>query len=132
MGRAKVINEDSSYYSKVGIITNEGKDSYAIDFEDGKGEKYFGKNEVLEYRIYSPWAFSKHEKEKAKINREIYEEIRHKAKLNYIKSGYTTREYEVIKNPEGLSTEELALIADGGNLCFGYRTRGDHIIINTD
>jgi len=132
MGRAKVINEDSSYYSKVGIIANEGKDSYAIDFKDEKGEKYFGKHEILKYRIYSPWAFSKHEKEKARINREIYNEIRDKAKLNFIKSGYAIRKYEVISNPENLSTKELALIADTGNLCFGYRTEGDYIIIHTD
>ena len=86
----------------------------------------------LEKKIYSPWAFSKNEAEKAKINREIYEEIRGKAEVKYIKSGYAKKIYEIVSNPENLSSDELALIADGGNLCFGYRREGDRIIIHTD
>ncbi len=86
----------------------------------------------LERKIYSPWAFSGNESEKAKINREIYEEIKEKAKVKLIRKGYNHNVYTVVDNPEGLSTLELALIAARGNLCFGHRVEGDKIIINTD
>lgn len=86
----------------------------------------------LEKKIYSGWAFSSNEREKAKINQEIYEEIKDKAEVKYIKSGYAKMFYKVVSNPENLSTKELALIADDGNLCFGYRTENGRIIIHTD
>lgn len=86
----------------------------------------------MEKRIYSGWAFSADEAEKAHINREIYEEIKDKAKVSLIKTGYAHKVYEVVSNPENLSKDALALIADRGNLCFGYRTNGDQIIIHTD
>lgn len=40
--------------------------------------------------------------------------------------------YKVIKNAPGLSADELALICDKGNLCFGYVMKDDRIIIYTD
>ena len=86
----------------------------------------------LEKRIYSPWAFTENEREKAKINYEIYKEIKDKAKVKWLGSGYGHKKYEVVSNPHNLSREELALICDGGNLCFGYRTDGDLIVIHTD
>jgi len=83
-------------------------------------------------KIYSGWAFSKDEKVKAKENMEAYEKIKDKAKLELIGRGYHCKRYLVIENPEGLSKKELALIADEGNLCFGYRVENDYIIIHTD
>ena len=40
--------------------------------------------------------------------------------------------YKVVDNPFGLSEDHLALIADEGNLCFGYRTDGSLIVIHTN
>lgn len=87
---------------------------------------------ALEKRIYSSWAFTENEREKSKVNYEIYEKIKDKAEVKWVGSGYGHTKYEVISNPENLTTEELALICDGGNLCFGYRTEGDLIVIYTD
>jgi len=87
---------------------------------------------MLEKRIYSPWAFSENESEKAKINREIYKEIKDKAQVEYVRSGYGHAVYKVISNPENLSISQLALICDKGNLCFGHRTEGKNIVIHTD
>lgn len=86
----------------------------------------------LERRIYSPWAYSKNEFKKARINKKIYQEIKDKAKVSFVKTGYAHKVYVVVDNPENLSTKELALICDSGNLCFGYRTKGEQIIIHTD
>lgn len=46
--------------------------------------------------------------------------------------GYAHARYKVLKNSAGLSTNELALICDSGNLCFGYRTSGGEIHVYTD
>lgn len=86
----------------------------------------------IEKRIYSPWAFTENESKKAKINYEIYQEIKDKAEVKWFGSGYGHKKYEVVSNPHNLSTEELALICDSGNLCYGYRTDGDLIVIHTD
>lgn len=86
----------------------------------------------LERKIYSPWAFTKNEREKAKINYGIYEEIKDKAKVERVATGYGHTKYRVVDNPENLNETELALICDSGNLCFGYRIEGDLIVISTD
>lgn len=87
---------------------------------------------MLEKKIYSPWAFSENESEKQKINYEIYQEIKDKAIVKFVGSGYAHSKYKIVSNPDNLNITELALICDSGNLCFGYRTRGDLIIIYTD
>ncbi len=87
---------------------------------------------ALEKRIYSQWAFAVNGVEKSKVNHEIYKEIKEKAEVKWVKSGYGHKKYEVVSNPHNLSKEELALICDSGNLCFGYRTEGDLIVIHTD
>ncbi|MFW6029550.1 MAG: hypothetical protein ACOCRO_04780 [Halanaerobiales bacterium] len=89
-------------------------------------------NSKLEKRIYSAWAYSDNQNEKAKINREIYEEIKDKAEVELIRNGYGHNEYRVVSNPENLTDKELALIADRGNLCFGFRKGAGTIIIHTD
>lgn len=89
--------------------------------------------EELKDKIRSCWAFAENPNEIYKKNREIYEQIKDKAEVRLISTGYAKKVYEVISNPESLSMKELALIADKGNLCFGYRTRGNYeIIIHTD
>ena len=86
----------------------------------------------IERRIYSGWAYTENEKEKARINYEIYKEIKDKAEVKWIRSLYGRQEYEVVSNPHNLNNDELALICDEGNLCFGYRTNGELIVIYTD
>ena len=49
-----------------------------------------------------------------------------------ISTGYAHKKYRVVKNAPGLSIEDLAVICDEGNLCFGYRTEGSIICIYTD
>lgn len=39
-------------------------------------------------------------------------------------SGYACKYYEIIGNVNNLSDHDCAIIADGGNLCFGYRMEG--------
>ncbi len=104
----------------------------------------------LEKQIYKSWAFSENEQEKAKINGEIYKELTDKYKIsgalekynsetrkmekinidNYDlvyerKPGYAHADYYIKKNTTHLSSDELALIFDQGNLCFGYRKESD-------
>jgi hypothetical protein len=103
----------------------------------------------IKKKVYESWAFTENESEKARINREIYNELkkkykiyRHDSKINLIdgvdidfkdfdvvigrKACYHHGEYKVYKNDPNLSIDELALICDGGNLCFGYRYQGDN------
>lgn len=103
----------------------------------------------LERKIYESWAFTENESEKARINYEIYNDLinkykicRHDSKINLIdgvdvnfddydvvigrKACYHHGEYKVLKNTPKLSIDELALICDGGNLCFGYRYEGNN------
>lgn len=109
----------------------------------------------MERRIYSSWAFTENEREKAEINREIYNELMGKYKVyrNDIqmdlkdgeslkfedydvvigrKPGYCHALYRVHKNAPGLSIEELALLCDHGNLCFGYSRQGELIRVSED
>lgn len=45
---------------------------------------------------------------------------------------FSTQPYIVDQNPEHLNVDELALIVDSGNLCFGFRGDINRIIIYTD
>ena len=47
-------------------------------------------------------------------------------------SGYACRYYQIIGNANNLSNHDCAIIADGGNLCFGYRLEGQKIVVYTD
>lgn len=112
----------------------------------------------IEKKIYSPWAFSENEGEKAEMNRTIYKELKEKYRIatseTYYNAETKTREpinaddydvivtcdgigyahklYKVVKNEPNLSITELALICDSGNLCFGYDMRNGLIEIHTD
>ena len=93
---------------------------------------------MLERKVYSGWAFTSNEDGKAQINREIYAELCKKYKISRILpeteeeaeqydiivhfccSWYASCEYEIIKKPQDVTDDEMALICDDGNLCFGY------------
>lgn len=47
-------------------------------------------------------------------------------------SVYAGAKYKVLRNTPGLSSKELAIICDSGNLCFGYRVEAGYIIVYTD
>jgi len=83
-------------------------------------------------------------------NREYYEGIKDKAVIIYDKGqnteelsktktvilrcrdGYAHSDYLVLSNMWELEEFELALICDGGNLCFGYRASGNMISVYND
>lgn len=107
--------------------------------------------ETIERKIYNGYAFTENEREKAKINYEIYKELKSKYKIlstwarpldeeeaeNDIvysrKACYGHAEYKVWKCPNEITFSELLLILDGGNLCFGGYRRSDNLyVINTD
>lgn len=105
--------------------------------------------ESLERKVYEPWAFTDRSEEKGKINVEIYQELTSKYKITsesqfwnkdkkqweekdlsdydlvYSRTpAYNHSEYRIIKNTTDLSQDEIALILDEGNLCFGYMMSG--------
>lgn len=103
----------------------------------------------LEKRIYSPWAFKKNEDKKAEINRKIFDELVEKHTFSLVSYGkeenpeaydvvieydieYGRWEGTIIKNKPNLNTDELALLLDNGNLCFGHVVQNGRIIIFTD
>lgn len=43
-------------------------------------------------------------------------------------SGYAHKKYRIVGNVSNLSIKECAIIADGGNLCFGYRSEDCGVI----
>ncbi|WP_317334136.1 hypothetical protein [Streptococcus orisratti] len=108
---------------------------------------------MTENKIYSPWAFTENESQKQQSNiaalKELQEKHNIKNKWAYDKmseqdkasvdvvygeagGGYAHSLYEIYKNTPQLSTKELALICDGGNLCFGHSSLGSTIKIYTD
>ncbi len=96
---------------------------------------------VVERRIYNGWAFSENEREKGEINREIYKELKSKYRILKVsdidfqmpteeqlnnndivysrRACYLHGEYRLYKMPNDITTKELLLIFDEGNLCFG-------------
>lgn len=85
-------------------------------------------------QITPAWADTPGMEQKAKTNREIYEEIKHLGKAERIGTSYACAKYRVTPTTDRkLNPLEMALIADGGNLCFGYRHEGgDVVTIYTD
>ncbi len=80
---------------------------------------------------------------KGKSNLEVYKELKKKYKIRRISSQQPTQEeldsndivyygescylhgeYFVYKMPKELTDDEMALICDNGNLCFGYHKMG--------
>lgn len=113
---------------------------------------------TLEKKVYPSWASSRDYLKKRDINLEIYAEPLKKYKVSRsgktydletqrfvpinpddfdvviepLGCGYATSKYHVVKNAPSLSLDELALICDDGNLCFGYRGSESRIVIYTD
>ena len=109
---------------------------------------------MLERIVYNGWAFTENEQEKGSINREIYEELQDKYKIlktsdwghrrpseEELKNNdivysreacYLHGEYIIYKCPEEVTFNELALICDGGNLCFGSSGNKNFLRINED
>lgn len=108
----------------------------------------------MEKRIYDSWACTENESEKSKINNEIYRELNEKYKILKVsdvdhkeptaeelepndivysrKACYGHGEYRIYKCPEEVTLNELALICDGGNLCFGYSGSKNRLIVFED
>ena len=95
--------------------------------------------------------FSENEDLKGRINAEIYRELKNKYKIyrhdtNFNpevnldeydvvigrKPGYNHAVYNIIKNGPSLTTNELLLICDGGNLCFGGTRYGNQLRVSED
>lgn len=112
-------------------------------------------NLKIERKIYSSYAFSKNEGEKRKCNAEIFEELKKKHKIFRKDNGlavidgvdcnfadydiiigrspkYHHAIYYVFKNVPKLTMDELALLCDHGNLCFGYSIEGIFIRVSED
>lgn len=93
-------------------------------------ETYYDRYEELKqkYKIArASQEYSSKEKRYIPINQEDYDII-----IEFEKSGYAHKKYRVIKNAPKLSNQDLAIICDCGNLCFGYRMEGQLICIHTD
>lgn len=89
--------------------------------------------EALKAEIHGPWAFTKDEVIKAQHNIEVYAAIKHLAKATHINSSYASSRYKVTETTDiKLTNDQRALIADDGNLCYGYGTENDIIVIYTD
>jgi hypothetical protein len=108
----------------------------------------------VEKKIYSKWAFTENENEKMKINKEIYNELREKYRIYKVsdidhktptkdelnnndivysrKACYGHGEYIIYKCPDEVTLDELALICDGGNLCFGYNGSKKYLSVSED
>ena len=108
----------------------------------------------MEKKVYSSYAFKENEKEMMKINRQIYEELEERYKILKVsdidhkaptseeleqndidysrKAFYEHGEYRIYKCPDEVTLDELALICDGGNLCFGYRGDKKFLSVSED
>lgn len=113
---------------------------------------------ALERKVYSAWAYTDNEFEKSEINRELYDELTkhykvsrsskiYNAKTKCMEdinmddydlivsgsSGYAHTTYRIVKNNTSLTFDEIALVCDRGNLCFGYSIGSDgSIVVDTD
>jgi hypothetical protein len=108
----------------------------------------------MEKKVYSSYAFKENEREMMKINSEIYNELKEKYKILKVsdidhkaptkeeieqndvvysrKACYGHGEYKIYKCPEEITIDELALICDDGNLCFGYRGNKNFLSVSED
>lgn len=106
----------------------------------------------MEKKIYNGWAFTDNESEKGNMNREIHKELIESHRIyrddlrlspevnedDYDviigrKAGYNHAVYSIIKNEPNLTTDELLLLCDGGNLCFGgSKVSGNQMRVSED
>lgn len=52
--------------------------------------------------------------------------------IQRVSHGYASIKYNVLYNKPNLSPQDLAIICDRGNLCFGYYAVGSHVTVYTD
>lgn len=102
-------------------------------------------------KVYTPWAFTENEQEKGKVNFEYFKLLKNEYSIKVISqsdyeanrdhinqtfpedivyyniSGYAHYRVVVVKRPPELTDDEVALIIDGGNLCFGYSKEGSRV-----
>lgn len=104
-------------------------------------------------KFYSSWAFNENSHELSKQNHEVLRKFDGKYikahgdwrdvekvcsenpdKMVYVETTQTYHEqhFSIVQNPDNLSEAELALIVDGGNLCFGFKGSQTRIDIYTD
>lgn len=104
-------------------------------------------------KVYVEWAFKENEKEKARVNRETFEEIMKRWRVKRYDdfsgqrdtinhddydliiertAGYNHATYQIFKNETDLTQDEIALVCDGGNLCFGYTMKGEMYYVFED
>ena len=84
-------------------------------------------NEFHHLPLHDNFAFTENEKEKSKENHDHYNKIKHMAERKVIKNGYAHNVVEITtKDNFNLSYAQKALIADNGNLCFGYSYLGNN------
>lgn len=98
-------------------------------------------------KIHIAWAYSEDAEQKAAENQFYFQNLREQFHIarstDYmyrnadiiivpILTQPDIRTYQIVKNKPKLSYDELALIADTGSLCFGYRRDGDKLIIYTN
>lgn len=144
-GREPVFKEAPDVWLK--DIKVEPKPIHAAEIQPALEEK-----PVLAKHVYNGWAFKENSDEKATINRIIYDELHAKYKIyrddmNSIPNvntndydvvigrepAYLHSKYYVHKNAPGLSHNELLLLCDRGNLCFGGSCIGDNVYrVNED
>lgn len=102
----------------------------------------------MERKIYECWFCHENWQEERDINLDIYKELKEKYKItctnnidnceefdiiySYGTPGYAHTKYHILRNRPNLKKQELALIIDYGNLCFGFRGDGNEIIIHED
>lgn len=109
---------------------------------------------MIERKVYNGWAFSENEREKGKVNREVYEKLKSKYRILKIsdidhkqpieeqlnnndivysrKACYLHGEYRIYKCPDEVTFDELSLICDEGNLCFGSSGNKNFINVSED
>ena len=106
-------------------------------------------------KFYSSWAFDEKEREMAAANAKVYDAIaqaldilpeqlrRRKGKnpdghgeepfiYRSTKIENSLSEFRVIDMPDWMTMAEAALVIDRGNLCFGFTTGGETVVIFTD
>lgn len=95
-------------------------------------------------KVYSEWAFNADADMKRKANIQTFQELESRYRIKrcfrssldkvnmeeydiviaLVESGCGQTKYIVYKNQPRLDFDELALLCDRGNLCFGYRKGG--------
>lgn len=100
----------------------------------------------VERQVYNGWAFTENEMDKAYVNKQIYDEITSRYRVLVTNRVYIDREdpadfdlligrtarylhgeYLVVKNDTDLTLDELLLVCDRGNLCFGGSALGENL-----